>query len=342
MNEYARQWVCGLGITFVVASGCTLEAPSKSSPAQAGAAGLNAGTAGANTPSAGVSSGGSGGRSAELPSGGADSESSGGEPAAASTAGAAGAGSDCAGACACPSDAVCSGACVDTSVDDANCGGCDNPCGPDASCSAGACQCPGGLTFCNHYCVDVKTDARHCGSCGAPCDDGAECVNGACKLCSSGCAVLSATVADNASMPYVDYSISLNPPVDLVGATITARFYVASSFAPAAVRIYYRDSTDPSSSRAFTFASVSGHGWFDVEITGTALIDYAHHVDSIGVSLASFTGTGTAVVYLDSISISSGVAGPWNFATSASPLAVSLDAGVDANAISGVVSWRNN
>src|SRR5256885_2362097 len=51
--------------------------------------------------------------------------------------------------------ACCAGACVDTSRDSANCGGC-----------AKACV---GTTCCNSACRDFTSDAQNCGACGHAC-----------------------------------------------------------------------------------------------------------------------------------------------------------------------------
>jgi len=94
----------------------------------------------------------------------------------------------------------CAGACVDTQVHLAHCGGCDRPCGvPHALnvCVQGACQvagCEPGWADCDLLpedgCeADLRTDPQHCSSCERSCDaypQGVpECRNGQCLL--SGC-----------------------------------------------------------------------------------------------------------------------------------------------------------
>jgi len=245
------------------------------------------------------------------------------------------------GACTCGDKDPCAGACVDTRVDDANCGSCGMGCAALHSCSEGHCQCQVGLTSCGSTCVDQKTDAHNCGSCNTTCQGAADCVNGSCKACSTGCAVLTTTVTDSSSYPYMAYAIHLSQAVDLSRATIVARLYVASSYQPSIVRIHYQDTTDASSTGVLVGSPVVASGWFEAAAGGIAGNTNTVHADLIEVLLGfdPSTDPGTAVVYLDSISITTAVAGPWNFATSASPLAASPDHDV---VISGNVTWRNN
>lgn len=99
-----------------------------------------------------------------------------------------------AGACVCPPERTCGGACVDTQTDEQHCGGCSRPCGANNECVAGACvlSC-GALTACSNMCVNTQTDPNHCGMCGRSCGTGGSCNNGTCTcgggltLCSSAC-----------------------------------------------------------------------------------------------------------------------------------------------------------
>ena len=85
----------------------------------------------------------------------------------------------------------CSGACVDTKNDPANCGGCALACSlPNATayCASSACAvgpCTAGYANCNNVAsdgceVNLNTDANHCGACGNACDGGS-CVAGVCQ-----------------------------------------------------------------------------------------------------------------------------------------------------------------
>lgn len=68
----------------------------------------------------------------------------------------------------------CDGECVDTSSDEAHCGGCGAACEPGenataAACESGACveTCATGFTFCaGSGCVDLASDPDNCGACG--------------------------------------------------------------------------------------------------------------------------------------------------------------------------------
>jgi hypothetical protein len=46
------------------------------------------------------------------------------------------------GACVCENGTLCDGACVNTSNDVNNCGGCSQPCEAGATCSMGECETP--------------------------------------------------------------------------------------------------------------------------------------------------------------------------------------------------------
>jgi len=76
---------------------------------------------------------------------------------------------------------VCGSLCVDTTMDDSNCGQCGHACSGGSSCSNSTCQCSGGMTLCSGVCVDTMTDNSNCGSCGAPCTGGSTCTSGTCQ-----------------------------------------------------------------------------------------------------------------------------------------------------------------
>jgi Stigma-specific protein, Stig1 len=63
------------------------------------------------------------------------------------------------------SGTMCSGRCVSTDVDPANCGMCDHPCKQGQACVKGMCACPAGQTACNGACVDTQIDGLNCGMC---------------------------------------------------------------------------------------------------------------------------------------------------------------------------------
>lgn len=79
-----------------------------------------------------------------------------------------------------------SGQCVNTTIDERNCGGCGAVsasfvCKPRALCTGGACGCsdPAFPDECTSGCVNLQTDPAHCGGCATAC-------SGATPTCSSG------------------------------------------------------------------------------------------------------------------------------------------------------------
>jgi hypothetical protein len=86
-----------------------------------------------------------------------------------------------------PPLSLCSGGCVNTQSNNANCGTCGNVCPATAPlCSAGMClaSCGTGLTPCNGSCANLMTETANCGSCGNACAPGQSCTAG---VCSGGC-----------------------------------------------------------------------------------------------------------------------------------------------------------
>jgi hypothetical protein len=81
----------------------------------------------------------------------------------------------------------CSGECVNTQTDRANCGDCGVRCVAGEVCSAGLCElsCQDGLDNCNGICRDLNTDPANCGFCGNRCTTQLVCVGG---RCARGCA----------------------------------------------------------------------------------------------------------------------------------------------------------
>ncbi len=83
--------------------------------------------------------------------------------------------------CALRGESVCNGGCVDFSVNNANCGGCNNVCAGGSTCELGRCTCPGGDAYCHGMCLPVSDDAQNCGACDARCGAGTACVGGKCR-----------------------------------------------------------------------------------------------------------------------------------------------------------------
>ena len=88
--------------------------------------------------------------------------------------------------CAAPREA-CGGGCVDTSINPAHCGGCNQPCALGATCAAGLCQsaCAAPQTMCGTSCVNRSTDVANCGACGTRCTSAQSCVAGVCRSAST-------------------------------------------------------------------------------------------------------------------------------------------------------------
>ncbi len=84
-------------------------------------------------------------------------------------------GVDAARSSSCPAPlAECGGRCVDTSTDEAHCGGCGpaTACGSGAFCVGGSCRdvsgaCPPPFVVCGGDCIDPSASIEHCGATGA-------------------------------------------------------------------------------------------------------------------------------------------------------------------------------
>lgn len=84
----------------------------------------------------------------------------------------------------CPGATECSGSCVNTQYDPANCGDCGVVCDAGEVCSQGSCavECLGGTSLCGDLCVNTTNDPDHCGGCDSPCAEGLLCSGSACEL----------------------------------------------------------------------------------------------------------------------------------------------------------------
>jgi hypothetical protein len=80
---------------------------------------------------------------------------------------------------------MCSGQCVDTTTDSANCGACGVICDYGHTCARGQCECVPGLYDCGGYCADFTTDPTNCGDCGIACGPNEYCSAGDC-ICTNG------------------------------------------------------------------------------------------------------------------------------------------------------------
>jgi hypothetical protein len=100
--------------------------------------------------------------------------------------------------CATTGETCCTGSCVDTAVDELNCGGCGRACGDGQVCCAGACvgsdatHCGQGCEVCgdNSLCCErgcVEQNAAHC----LTCTDDCRAMGGTCCAESDGCVNLS-------------------------------------------------------------------------------------------------------------------------------------------------------
>lgn len=91
---------------------------------------------------------------------------------------------------------LCGAACIDPSLDPANCGGCGRPCAAGASCVSGACACTPGTPGCG----DVIGNPGRCGAASATCGPRELCSGGAC-VCRPGLTRVGDLCVDLASDP---------------------------------------------------------------------------------------------------------------------------------------------
>ncbi len=91
----------------------------------------------------------------------------------------------------CPTAQVtCSGTCVNTTTDPANCGACGTACAKGEVCAAGKCgmDCLSTQTKCGGgdagalFCANTQSDNKNCGACGNACAKGKVCTAGKCGM----------------------------------------------------------------------------------------------------------------------------------------------------------------
>jgi len=85
----------------------------------------------------------------------------------------------------------CGAACLDVTLDELNCGGCDVACATGETCVSGDCLCGSGPACavdqgcCFGTCKYLLVDVTNCGGCGVTCATGETCVGGDC-MCGGG------------------------------------------------------------------------------------------------------------------------------------------------------------
>jgi hypothetical protein len=149
------------------------------------------------------------------------------------------------------------------------------------------------------------------------------------ELCeTSGCAVLSAPIA--VAGDKADFMIEFGESdlKDVSASVITFHVYVFAG-SGGALQTFVRNGSTNNYLTAFqTHDLASLSGWTDLTVDVAALTDSTldkTQIEAFGLQiLANGTGPWTTptVVYVDSITISNGAAGPWEFTTSAQPMAV--------------------
>jgi hypothetical protein len=85
----------------------------------------------------------------------------------------------------CPSgQSFCGTSCVDTNVDNTNCGTCGVACAAGQACQVGVCRlsCAAGQSLCGAACATLDSDPANCGTCGTACPTGQMCSAGRCAL----------------------------------------------------------------------------------------------------------------------------------------------------------------
>ena len=257
----------------------------------------------AGSPSGGAGSGGSG------VAGGAGGAANGG------TAGAVAAGGE--GGLGCPTaayDLVCGGVCVISASNPSNCGTCGKACGMNQSCTGGKCGCSQNYTMCGGVCL--PEDVQHCGPmCGA-CSGAAECMSSACVTCPTGCALINAPLNSEQDQSY--FKIPLSTAVDLNDATINLRYNTLAPTVTFGVGVLNSIGQE----HLYIPTVHSSYGWDSLSFqVKTNLYDFSKTV-AIEVYVAGSPGatTNPTKVYIDNISIDTGILGPWDFSSGTAPL----------------------
>jgi hypothetical protein len=75
---------------------------------------------------------------------------------------------------------MCEMMCVDTRMDEMNCGACGTVCPDGQICRNSACGCRPNETLCDGACVNKRTDTANCGMCGNACATEETCTAGSC------------------------------------------------------------------------------------------------------------------------------------------------------------------
>jgi hypothetical protein len=191
------------------------------------------------------------------------------------------------------------------------------------------------MSMCNNACVPVDTE-KHCGDCTTQCVGAEECLSNECELCSSGCAVMNVTLeSEFAQHQAFEFAITIDPPVNLNGATVTARVHSGNAInGQTTLFLDYTPSGSSGSGLGLDWGESSG--WLELSVTGTAALVEAIRIK--GGAWAEFPHNETNVMYVDYVRVSTGVLGPWEFGSSAAPLA--YDAALSY--VPGTVSWLKN
>jgi hypothetical protein len=230
-----------------------------------------------------------------------------------------------------PNTTSCPSGCVNALGDPKNCGQCGRVCPASQACVEGECKCEGDTLFCDNQCVPNGT-SEHCGSCSTQCSGGLECGDKSCRLCPSGCALLSG--------PFTSYNdqmafdIILNPPVNLKGKRLTVRTYSPET------DLVYCSFTLYNKAGQMAFgncAAGEGRGWetHDIDLNQ----EQSDFTLSTRLHFFVYNSTRTPTrLYIDWVHDSSNALGPFDFATSTSPLVIDAnETNIDASA-----TWVKN
>lgn len=196
----------------------------------------------------------------------------------------------------------------------------------------GAPLCVGGEAplLCDGKCVDSNQDDANCGRCDHACTGAATCGGGDCTVCATGCAVLTASF--DSSQETAVWQIPIKPAISVTSSDeVSLRIYSASG------------GENVTAFAALGFQSGNSSGQIiGLSTTGwqvkTWNVPQAEQLVLIEIEVYSNTGPWAAetVIYVDSItSPTSSAIGPFEFSTSAAPLAVYP--GSDATPM---LSWR--